>query len=76
MRHTNRLPQTFIVQTISVFADDTAEVTRFEPDQNGVYQIEIDPNAQIEETILAVAGTTPVTRQPAGYHLEVSPSNR
>ena len=73
VRHTNRLPQTFILQTIAIQQDGTATVTQIEPSDNGRYEIDIVPSDDLKETILAIAGTTPITHQQAGYHLRLDP---
>ncbi len=76
VRHTNRLPQTFVVSTIAINQDNTATVTEHQPDSSGTFQINLPVTAGLENTIIAIAGTTPVTRQAAGYHLFVSEDNK
>ncbi len=76
VRHTNRLPQTFEVRTIAINQDKSAVVRAFQPDAAGIVEIDLPAAASLEETIIAITGTTPVTRQAAGYHLFVSPNDR
>ncbi|MEM8856996.1 MAG: hypothetical protein AAGD96_01660 [Chloroflexota bacterium] len=72
-RHTNVLPQTFIVQTLAILGDDPVQVVPHQPDKNGVYTIEIEPAENQSETILAIAGTTPITFQSAAYQITLKP---
>ena len=69
VRHTNRLPQTFIVQTLSINNDQTGTVTSYQPDTNGRYEIPVPAPTELNHTILAISGSTPITVQPAGYRL-------
>ena len=73
VRHTNRLPQTFIVQTLSISGNQTGTVTSHQPDANGRYEFIVPAHSDINHTILAISGSTPITVQPAGYHLTAQP---
>lgn len=74
VRHTNRLPQTFVTQTMWVQKDGTVEVRAHRLTENSTYRIDVDPSDSLDHIILAIAGTTPITKQAAGYHLFVAPS--
>lgn len=72
-RHTNVLPQTFIVQTLAISDEGPVQVSQHQPDGNGVYNIMVEPTADRSETILAIAGSTPITFQAAPYRLTLTP---
>ena len=69
VRHTNRLPQTFIVQTIAINNDQSATVTAHTVNADFEYKIDIPIQDNLNQTILVISGSTPVTYQAAGYQL-------
>ncbi|MFT5197261.1 MAG: immune inhibitor A [Candidatus Promineifilaceae bacterium] len=74
VRHTNRLPQTFIVQTIAIDSDNTATVAVHTVNAEGQYELLLSKTDNLHETILVISGSTPVTYQPAGYQLAIQPA--
>lgn len=74
VRHTNRLPQTFIVQTLTINNRNVGTVTAHQPAADGRYEITVPDGATSGRTILLISGSTPVTVQPAGYHIATQPA--
>ncbi|MGB1252538.1 MAG: hypothetical protein ACPG8W_18120, partial [Candidatus Promineifilaceae bacterium] len=70
-RHSNRLPQTFILQAIYV-SDATVKI---EPlpltiNQQGSFTLMLDN--EFSEVVITVSGSTPVTKQPSAYRYTLS----
>ena len=72
VRHTNLLPQTFLVQAITLPVDGQAQVKRLALDarQQGVFRLALSP--QTPEIVLTISGITPVTTQRASYAYRVT----
>ena len=73
VRHSNALPQSFIVQTLVIYDEGPVQVSQHQADENGVYNILVVPAAGQKETILAISGATPITFQPASYRITLTP---
>jgi hypothetical protein len=71
VRHANRLPQTWLLQLITL--DDTGfsvEMLALDGDRRGRW-----PLAAGEEAVLAISGTAPVTTLPAAYQWQLIPAD-
>jgi immune inhibitor A len=71
IRHSNVLPQHFIVQAIMI-QDGAYEVERLDLDANQRGQWLFSFGEDFDEVVIVVAGSTPVTNQPAGYRFMVT----
>ena len=71
VRHTNVLPQSFIVQAI-LLGDEEVSVEQLPLDENlrGNWTLLLD--ADIDEVILIVSASTPFTSQRAAYQYQIS----
>ena len=70
-RHSNILPQSFIIQAI--YLSDSA--VRVEPlelpsSQQGTFALALDE--QFSEVVITISGSTPVTKQPSAYRYTLS----
>jgi hypothetical protein len=69
VRCTNRLPQLFAVQLITL--GNEPQVERLDLQLQGSAQWVIPLGREIHEAVLIISGVTPVTRQPASYAYEI-----
>ncbi|MGB3716518.1 MAG: hypothetical protein WA996_19030, partial [Candidatus Promineifilaceae bacterium] len=71
IRHSNELPQHFIIQAIMI-QDGAYEIRPLDLDskQRGQWLFSFDED--FDEVVVIVAGSTPVTNQPAGYQFRVT----
>lgn len=74
VRHTNILPQSFLLQAMALHVTGQARVTRLPLDsqQRGVFQLALSPDTP--QIVLAISGVTPVTTQRATYQYRVATS--
>ena len=71
VRHTNILPQTYIVQAIYASKSGvTVQPFEFDADQNA--QLTLDLNQNQSEAVIVISGNTPLTTKRAGYEIEFS----
>ena len=72
VRHTNRLPQQYIVQAIYIGASDVSvERLTLDAQQTGTWTLSL--SADYPEVILAISASTPITSQRAPYQYELRP---
>ncbi len=73
-RHSNQLPQHFLLQLILLAGDGQVSVTRLALDEagRGRWLIPLGPSQR--EAVLVVSGVTPVTTQPAAYRYRIAPA--
>jgi immune inhibitor A len=71
IRHTNNLPQQFIVQVI-LYQDDGFEVRRLDLDSNQRGQWLLSFGEVFNEAVVIIAGSTPVTNQAAAYQFNIT----
>ncbi len=71
IRHTNYLPQRFIVQAIMI-QDGAYEIRQLDLDSHQTGQWLFSFGDDFNEAVIIVAGSTPVTNQPAGYQFKVT----
>ncbi len=71
IRHTNVLPQHFIVQAIMI-QDGAYEIKRLDLDSKQRGQWLFSFGEDFNEVVIIVAGSTPITNQPAGYRFRVT----
>ncbi|MCO5187229.1 MAG: immune inhibitor A [Anaerolineae bacterium] len=76
VRHTNRLPQTYVVQAIRISDDGNVIVERLPLDATQRGQFVLPMGDGTEELVLAISGSAPVTAVPAAYQYEIEPSNQ
>ncbi len=67
VRHTNVLPQQYLLQAIYLGDEVQVETLALDDEQNGVF--EIDPAGN--EVVITVSGLTPITTQRTGYEYAV-----
>lgn len=74
VHHTNILPQSFLLQAITLHVTGQARVTRLPLDaqQGGAFQLALSPDTP--QIVLAISGLTPVTTQRATYVYRVTTS--
>jgi len=71
IRHTNVLPQQFILQSI-MFNDDGYEVQQLDLDSSQRGEWILPLSQEFSEAVIIIAGITPVTSRPAGYYYEIT----
>lgn len=69
-RHTNVLPQSFLIQAI-LMGEDTVQVEQLQLDENrrGVWTLPLD--GETDRAVLIVSATTPYTSQRAMYRYQI-----
>lgn len=70
VRHTNQLPQTFIIQAI-LFSENEVRLEPLQLDENQRGRWELPLDEQWNEAILVVMGNTPFTSHRAAYQYQI-----
>jgi immune inhibitor A len=71
VRHTNVLPQQFVLQSI-MLSDDGFEVRQLDLDSSQRGEWILPLGQEFSEAVIIIAGITPVTSRPAGYYYEIT----
>lgn len=70
IRHTNTIPQRFILQMI-LFGEDTLDISRLELDEDQTGHWQLPFSDSVEEAVIVISGIAPATNHPAGYFYEI-----
>lgn len=71
VRHTNILPQSYILQVIYLNGDDI-QVAQLPLDENQQGQWVLDLGDTYDEAIIVISGSTRITTQPAAYQYQLT----
>ena len=70
IRHTNVLPQRWIVQLILIGSQTTVQRLELADDHRGTWEIPLGND--VRRAVIAISAYAPVTTEPAAYHFEIS----